>query len=340
MTDSMQPGPLADYFDAVARDIIAYTGFIKDYQTYEECAADGQLRSLCERIMGQITEAAARREKTPAADAEDIVRDAFFKGGEILPVCMKAADNSARVKASVLLIKQQGLFPYFAAKFAATAVYVMVRLGAMNDPAEFVDKFRFEREAQLSALISEEYAKIADGSIFIDDLRRIGIMSAAYENGFAGEAEYTGCCQCTLKAFFETHGSFGETEKELFKAGNGLQGGGASCTDSACGSYSACNMAISRFFGRSIDDYYKKNPDPGAKCDALGRSIRDKFLKTYGSVNCRDIHMKIFGRQFDFTLPSDGEAFDERGGHFDKCPAVVGLTSAWLAGTIYDEGLF
>ncbi|MGI5849967.1 MAG: C-GCAxxG-C-C family protein [Christensenellales bacterium] len=333
-------GQFAEYLSAAARDIIAYIGGIKGYRTFEECAADGQLKNLCIRIMEQITEASRRKEGAGGPDPIRVISDALLRAGNVADICQQAADNAARTRDIVLLCKKQGLYPHFMAKFAAAAVYAMVQSGRLSSPDCFAAVFRYGKECQLNYMITEEYEKIFGGSYFIDNARKVGIMSTAYENGFFSEAEYTGCCQCTLKAFYQTHGSFGEREKYLFKSANGLQGGGASCTDSACGSYSACNLVISSFFGRTIDDFYKKNTGPGEKCDKIGRIIHDKFINTYESVNCRDIHLKTFGRLFDFTLPEDVEAFEQLGGHEDKCPAVVGLTSAWLAGALYDEGLF
>ena len=40
-------------------------------------------------------------------------------------------------------------------------------------------------------------------------------------------------------------------------------------------------------------------------------ALHDKFIEEYGTIICRDIHCKIFGRIFNLWDPEDKKAFEE-----------------------------
>ena len=340
---TMNEKQAAAYLSSIAKEIVAFFGNVRGYKKINECASDDEVLNLFRRTIRQLIIAVERKDGVQLelkGTIQHVLAD--NKNASIPDICAQTVnkpDNLSMVKDAILLCKRQGVFPYYAAKFVAAVVHQMKTSGMIKAAEEYIALFGFELEPQLNYLILEEYGALQGGKFFEYNPEKIQKMSVAYEKGFVNEAEYTGCCQSTIKAFFDSIGTMSEEEKYLFKAATGLQGGVGSCTDSACGSYSGCALVISTYVGRAIEDFYAKNPEPGASSDALVQKIRDKFLKAYDAVNCRDLHMKTFGRYFDFSLPEDGEAFDALGGHADKCPSVVGLSSAWVTEVLYDEGL-
>jgi hypothetical protein len=59
------------------------------------------------------------------------------------------------------------------------------------------------------------------------------------------------------------------------------------------------------------------------------RDLVDIYQDEYGSIECADVHQKIFGRTFDQWDPDEFEEFLRLGGHIDKCTNVVGNVAKW-----------
>ncbi|MCK5587647.1 MAG: C_GCAxxG_C_C family protein [Candidatus Lokiarchaeota archaeon] len=53
------------------------------------------------------------------------------------------------------------------------------------------------------------------------------------------------------------------------------------------------------------------------------RKLYKRFKDKYGSVICRDIQKKIFGRSFNLKDPQEFKDFEEAGAHVDKCLALL-----------------
>jgi len=160
-------------------------------------------------------------------------------------------------------------------------------------------------------------------------------LERAYRLGFEYERTYRGCGQCVLAALQDT---FGIVNKDVFKAASAFAGGVGLTGDGCCGAYLGAAMVLSSLRGRERDDF----EDPrGVRRESsrLVRRLREGFIDEYGSVTCRDIHTKIFGRPYYIADPDDMAKFDEAGGHSQKCPEVVGKAARWAARIILEEGL-
>jgi Putative redox-active protein (C_GCAxxG_C_C) len=97
-------------------------------------------------------------------------------------------------------------------------------------------------------------------------------------------------------------------------------------------------MMISWLYGRERSNF----ADPERKRHktfALTRDFTQKYIQELGSIICRDIQTHIFGRPYYIADPREFEAFEEAGGHVDKCTNVVGKASRLAVKFILDEGL-
>jgi hypothetical protein len=58
-------------------------------------------------------------------------------------------------------------------------------------------------------------------------------------------------------------------------------------------------------------------------------ALHDRLIDTYGSIICREIHRKIFSRNFDLGNGEDKVSFEDAGTHRDRCTGVVAYASRW-----------
>ncbi len=122
----------------------------------------------------------------------------------------------------------------------------------------------------------------------------------------------------------------------VFKAASGLAGGCGGTCEGVCGGLSGGIMMMSTCFGRTREGFDGDVEDK--RCAArMAQALHQKFVETYGSSICKNIHGKIFGRTFDFWDKDDKQAFEDAGAHVDKCPSVVANASRWTAELILDE---
>jgi C_GCAxxG_C_C family probable redox protein len=157
----------------------------------------------------------------------------------------------------------------------------------------------------------------------------------AYELGKKYEQTYKGCSQCVLAAIQDT---FNIRDDAVFKAASGFAGGGGLCGDGDCGAYVGAIMALSCLAGRTRDDFEDK-AGAAFKSFELAQRLRQRFIEEYGSVICRDVQDRIFGRPYYLLDKDDDEKFDRAGGHDDKCPEVVAKAARWTARILIEAGL-
>jgi len=157
----------------------------------------------------------------------------------------------------------------------------------------------------------------------------------AYELGKKYEKAYMGCSQCVIAAIQD---AFDIRDDAVFKAATGLTGGGAICGDGSCGSYAGAILVLSSRVGRTRDDF-EDRAGASMKSFLMAQRLRQRFIDEYGSVVCRDIQNKIFGRPYYLPDMDDMKKFEKAGGHSDKCPEVVGKAARWAAEIITEAGL-
>lgn len=74
----------------------------------------------------------------------------------------------------------------------------------------------------------------------------------------------------------------------------------------------------------------------GIRRYAKSKELLDKFVGEFGSPICGDVQTRLMGRSFDLWS-GDYQAFEEAGGHRDKCPQVVGTVAKWVV-EMLEEG--
>ena len=160
----------------------------------------------------------------------------------------------------------------------------------------------------------------------------------AYELGKEYEKAYKGCSQCAIAALQD---ALGIRNDDIFKSATGLAGGGCGAIDGSCGAYVGSIMVLGSLLGRErdkFDDFESIAPD--SRIFELARKFRNKYIQEYGSVVCRNIHTKVFGRPYYLVDPDEFEKFEAAGGHDDRgCPEVVGKAARWMAELIQEENL-
>jgi len=161
------------------------------------------------------------------------------------------------------------------------------------------------------------------------------ITEKAYELGKEYEKKYMGCSQCVIAALQD---AFGCRNDDIFKAGTGLAGGGGTATDGSCGAYAGAIMFLSSVEGRERENFSSRL-DTEFRTFELSKALHDRFIQEYGTVICRNIQTKIFGRPYYLYDPDEFEKFEKAGAHDVHCLEVVGKAARWTAELIIEANL-
>lgn len=176
----------------------------------------------------------------------------------------------------------------------------------------------------------------------IDDFskeRKEEVLESVKDRATAYEWEYHGCGQSVLLALQE---EFHLIDPSLFggafKAA-GFVAAGTARMGNMCGALAGGIMALGLLAGRErIEDPVYTNPEDvdevsgQARSLELARTFYRKFIQEFGSWICRDLHISLYGRSFDLSIPTEYEKFQRAGGYV-KCSNLVGK-AARLAGEI------
>jgi hypothetical protein len=92
-------------------------------------------------------------------------------------------------------------------------------------------------------------------------------------------------------------------------------------------------LAISAWYGRERANFKTDRPSEASR---LAKILYDRFVAEFGSPICARVQEAIFGRSFNLWDPEEFRAFEEAGGHRDKCPDVVGKAAMWTAEILLD----
>jgi len=161
------------------------------------------------------------------------------------------------------------------------------------------------------------------------------VMEKAYQLGKKYEQTYKGCSQCVIAALQD---AFNIRNDDVFKAATGLVGGGGTCIDGSCGAYAGAIMVLSSLLGRQRDDF-ADTAGVLFRNFELVQKLREKFIQEYGSIICRNIQTKLFGRPYYLADMDDLEKFEKAGAHDVHCPEVVGKAARWAAEIISEADL-
>ncbi|MBN1333579.1 MAG: C_GCAxxG_C_C family protein [Synergistales bacterium] len=157
----------------------------------------------------------------------------------------------------------------------------------------------------------------------MDDYYR-EIIEAASEMATHNEAEYHLCSQGTLAALMQ---AFGIHNPDVLRSSTAFAGGCVRRGD-ICGALAGALMFIGLLAGR--DDLEMKDQA------MRGMDYMDKvyklFEEKYGTVICREIHQKLYGRIFDLTDEAQRDELHEIMVDAEEgCPDVCGVAARFAA---------
>jgi hypothetical protein len=161
-----------------------------------------------------------------------------------------------------------------------------------------------------------------------DILEKVRQLSAEYEE------KYGGCCQTTLLAVADALKDAGldilpAEMKDKFYSGICLLSAGTSLTgEGTCGAVSGSIIAIGLAEGIPMDDR-----EPMGKTAAIiQKTLLKDFYDKYGSILCKEIMRKYFGKAWNLW---DEKMTEEFLSVSEGC--VIGETAVLAAGIILDE---
>ena len=161
------------------------------------------------------------------------------------------------------------------------------------------------------------------------------LAQKAYDAGYRYQLEKRCCSQTSLAGLFE---ALDIRSPEVFKAATGLAGGGALFGDAGCGAYDGGLLVLGMLKGRALDNFVTEETNR-FKCFEVGRALHQKFIDAYGTVICRDIQTKKYGRPFFLPDRDDYVKADELGAHSSVSPEVVANGCKWTVEIIFEQGL-
>ena len=163
--------------------------------------------------------------------------------------------------------------------------------------------------------------------------RKKEIGDKAYKLGFTYEQDYHGCAQCVVAALQDV---FDINNDDIFKTMTGCGGGGGGLCNGSCGAYVGGIVILSWLRGRERKNYSDVDV---SETYALVRKLHQRFIDKYGTVICRDINTRVFGRPYYTADPEEYARFQEAGAYDSKCTDVVGDAARWVAEIILEENL-
>lgn len=143
---------------------------------------------------------------------------------------------------------------------------------------------------------------------------------------------YGGCAQMTLKALQKV---LGLEDQGSFKAASALSGG-VTLAGEVCGALLGAIMAIGLAMGRSKLEPTSSSAEYSRAMEAA-KKVFDQFKEEFGSVRCRDIHVKLFGRYYDLRNQEEWRQFVESGARA-KCGYVCRVAARLAIETLNSFG--
>lgn len=162
-----------------------------------------------------------------------------------------------------------------------------------------------------------------------------GLLKKAYDLGFHYEKTYRGCAQCAVAALQDC---LGRTDDTVFRAASGLSGGSGLSTEGPCGGFVGGALVIGQLSGRERQDFADARGRRHLAYDAVNRFV-ERFQEEFGSLVCREVQHRVFGRSYRLRNPEDFRRFEADGAHETKCPDVVGRACRLALQIVFEEGL-
>jgi len=335
--------------------IFGYLGNRKGYEYIMDCINDPDIYMIAEGALNEIGEALQEEYGFTKEEmdkwnrdlldnmANPILKDKVSRVGADPVRKLKRGD---RLTGPALLCRKHGILPYYIAKGIACAflfedpedkeAQVIKEYIQEHDIKKAIEHFTgLKQEKELIQLIYEHYLKALD-KVIKEDYKKVDLYKKAFKQGFKYEKTYKGCAQCAILGMFDV---IDKKDNELFQSASGLSGGMGLYGDGSCGGYTGGVLLMGYIVGRRMD-YLDVDGDKEDQYKSYGMAQRlhDKFIETYGSVKCSDIHEQIFGKAYCLKTKEVRDKFEEAGAHQDKCTSLIGTACQWVTEILIDEG--
>lgn len=336
--------------------LYSYIGITKGYEYVYECTRDEQVNQIAKYALDEIGQGLIKEFGFSEEDmakwnlrvlqnmANPILKDKLVRvGGD--PI--RKLKRNDRLTGAALLCRKNGVMPYF----LSMAIAYGYMFSNPEDQASLtinktIKKYGLKRAViEFSQLVQEpdmvqtifnHYKKALDGTSLTQNMNVVSTIKQAYTLGFNTEKTYKGCGQCALFAMFKV---LNIHDDALFQAASGLSGGMALCNDGVCGGYNGGILLMSKLVGRKLDRMLiDGDKDDQYRSFMMAQKLHDRFIDTYGSVVCKDIHQNIFGEWFCLRDKEAKDRFEEAGAHKDKCTSVIANSCAWITEILIEEG--
>ena len=357
MQDNMEQERIQNIFDDIVDLYAVMFGYRKQYHDISETLADKDIRELIEGAADEASNELQKMEGLSREETSLFLKKAFKKAEaynliieqSIWGLLSHLKKTDTLIKTS-LLCRKAGMLPIHLAWGIGHAIHIMCKstshgkLASKMADKEWIKKMIRERadiesEVQLVQLIADFYFEIELGNtdVIWKNRAETETLKKAFETGFMLERNVRGCAKCTLQALLDVTG---EQNKMLVNATTGLAAGIGLCGDGICGGYSGGSIFFSHYLYQRFDEYQKQF-DVGAKVYELTQALRDRYINTYGSFICKDIHRQIFnGREYILKDSGVVDDFEKAGAHQgDKCTSVVGAAAQWAMEILIANGL-
>ena len=337
--------------------VYAYLGKLKKYTTVMESINDEAVQSAALGALEEVSRALQKEYNFTEQEmnrwnqevlenmANPILRDTINRvGGDP----KRKLQNKDRLIGPALLCRKNGIMPYYLTiAIASGYMFSNPEDSSSVEIQDFLKTYDIKIavgrysdihfEVDLIQQISEKFIKLKSEGLdwIVREKPTINSIKKAYERGFQNELSIRGCAQCTIQALGETTG---KAEKELFQAASGLSGGIAIVGDGSCGGYTGGVLYMGTYAGRRIDHLKDGDKIAQYKSYEMSQKLHDRFMETYGSVTCSEIHRKIFGKAYSLRTKAVRNDFEEAGGHLDKCTTVIAMASSWVMELLIEEG--
>jgi hypothetical protein len=174
-------------------------------------------------------------------------------------------------------------------------------------------------------------------------LSREELLQKVYDFGVAYESHSFSCSQSAVAALYRVL----DFPDALVKASCSNAAGTAMHLVGTCGGLVGGLMVLDYFAGRPFEHMSDKEiiEDPNindlSAAQEVAKWLPKKYIEEYGTINCANIQLQIYGRTFYLEDPDDMQKLEEAGGHSnpEKCPHIVGNAAKWTMEILLDKGV-
>ena len=358
LTDRIEPEEIRKmYTYNMIHAVYAYLGKLNSFTTVIESINDEIIQSIALGTLEEISRALQKEFNFTEGEmkewnlevlnnmANPILKDSINRvGGDP----KRKLQNNDRLIGPALLCRKNGIMPYYLTiAIAGGYMFSNPEDASSLEIQDFINAYGIRKavgryseirfEVDLIQQIAEKFSKLKSSGLnwIKKEIPMINAVKEAYERGFNNELKIRGCAQCAIRALGETTG---KVEKELFQAASGLSGGIAIVGDGSCGGYTGGVLYMGTYAGRRLDHLEDGDKIAQYKSYEMSQKLHDRFIETYGSVTCAEIHKQIFGKDYSLRTKAIRNDFEEAGGHLDKCTTVIAMASSWVMELLIDEG--